>query len=149
MGLVAPRHVGSSQRGAQTRVPCIGRQILNHCATREALLWLFLFVSFGVHINSFPFRWVYAPRGGVVYGCLSLWIHSALVDAAGSLPKRLYQFPSLSAMYESSSYSISSTTTWYSQVFFFFFILGILVGVYGYLFVVLIDISFVNNVNDY
>ena len=22
---------------AQTRVPCIGRQILNHCATREAL----------------------------------------------------------------------------------------------------------------
>ena len=36
MGLVAPRHVGSSQTRAQTRVPCIGRQILNHCATREA-----------------------------------------------------------------------------------------------------------------
>ena len=36
-GLVAPRHVGSSQIRAQTRVPCIGRQILNHCATREAL----------------------------------------------------------------------------------------------------------------
>ena len=35
-GLVAPRHVGSSQTGARTRVPCIGRQILNHCATREA-----------------------------------------------------------------------------------------------------------------
>ena len=36
-GLVAPRHVGSSQTRARTRVPCIGRQILNHSATREAL----------------------------------------------------------------------------------------------------------------
>ena len=36
-GLVATRHVGSSQTRAQTRVPCIGRQILNNCATREAL----------------------------------------------------------------------------------------------------------------
>ena len=35
-GLVAPRHVGSSQTRARTRVPCISRQILNHCATREA-----------------------------------------------------------------------------------------------------------------
>ena len=35
-GLVAPRHVGSSQTRARARVPCIGRQILNHCATREA-----------------------------------------------------------------------------------------------------------------
>ena len=34
-GPVAPRHVGSSQTRARTRVPCIGRQILNHCATRE------------------------------------------------------------------------------------------------------------------
>ena len=36
-GPVAPRHVGSSQTRAQTRVPCISRQILNHCTTREAL----------------------------------------------------------------------------------------------------------------
>ena len=35
-GLIAPWHVGSSQTRARTRVPCIGRQILNHCATREA-----------------------------------------------------------------------------------------------------------------
>ena len=34
-GPVAPWHVGSSQTRARTRVPCIGRQILNHCATRE------------------------------------------------------------------------------------------------------------------
>ena len=34
-GLVAPQHVGSSWTRAQTRVPCMGRWILNHCATRE------------------------------------------------------------------------------------------------------------------
>ena len=37
-GRVAPRHVVSSQTRARTHIPCIGRQILNHCATREALL---------------------------------------------------------------------------------------------------------------
>ena len=37
-----PRHVGSSQTRARTRVPCIGRQTLNHCATREALHFPFL-----------------------------------------------------------------------------------------------------------
>ena len=36
MGLVAPRRVGSSQTRARTRVPCIGRWILNQCTTREA-----------------------------------------------------------------------------------------------------------------
>ena len=35
-GPAAPWHVGSSQTRARTRVPCISRQILNHCATREA-----------------------------------------------------------------------------------------------------------------
>ena len=38
-GLVAPRHVGSSQTRDRTRVPCIGRQTLNHCATREAHIY--------------------------------------------------------------------------------------------------------------
>ena len=33
---VAPRQVGSSWTRARTRVPCLSRQILNHCATREA-----------------------------------------------------------------------------------------------------------------
>ena len=55
-GLVAPRHVGSSQTRARTRVPCIGRQILNHCATREALeivLIRFVFTCLIVHIDVF------------------------------------------------------------------------------------------------
>ena len=37
MGPFAPWHVGSSRTRARTRVPCTGRQIPNHCATREAL----------------------------------------------------------------------------------------------------------------
>ena len=37
MGLVALQHVGSSWTRAQTHAPCIGRQILNHGATREVL----------------------------------------------------------------------------------------------------------------
>ena len=49
MGPVALRHVGSSQTRARTRVPCIGRQILNHCATREAPLCVF--VLFGPSTN--------------------------------------------------------------------------------------------------
>ena len=36
-GPAAPRHAGSSQTRARTRVPCISRQTPNHCATREAL----------------------------------------------------------------------------------------------------------------
>ena len=41
-GPAAPRHVGSSQTRAQTRVSCISRQTLNHCATREAQIYGFL-----------------------------------------------------------------------------------------------------------
>ena len=35
-GPAVPWHAGSSQTRARTRVPCTGRQTLNHCATREA-----------------------------------------------------------------------------------------------------------------
>ena len=41
-GLAAARHVGSSRTGARTRVPCIGRRTLNHCATREARFFIFI-----------------------------------------------------------------------------------------------------------
>ena len=51
MGLVAPRHVGSSWTRAQTGVSCIGRQVLNHCATRAVphtyyLNYFFYFIFF-------------------------------------------------------------------------------------------------------
>ena len=47
--------MGSSRTRARTRVPCIGRRILNHCATREVLLIRFL-------SNS-------AAHPGMVYSC--------------------------------------------------------------------------------
>ena len=47
-GLVAPRHVGSSQIRARTRVPCIGRRILNHCATRAFPLLMFFMKYIGM-----------------------------------------------------------------------------------------------------
>ena len=49
-GPAAPRHAGSSQTRARTRVPCIGRQILNHCATREARRRPFDFSSRASHL---------------------------------------------------------------------------------------------------
>ena len=42
-GLVALRHVGSSRARDRTHVPCIGSRILNHCATREVLFFIFIF----------------------------------------------------------------------------------------------------------
>ena len=51
-GLVAPWHVGSSWTRARTRVPCIGRQILNHCATREVPYMCFYALSF-MYIDFF------------------------------------------------------------------------------------------------
>ena len=44
-GLVALRHVGCSWTRARARVACIGRQILNHCATREAPSVVFLMIA--------------------------------------------------------------------------------------------------------
>ena len=71
-GLVALRHVGSSQTRARTRVPCFGRQILNHCATREArvalilssgLILVFVLDSFLHHLGLRPrgFQCILAP----------------------------------------------------------------------------------------
>ena len=37
---------GIFQTRARTRVPCIGRQILNHCATRKAPIFNFLIIFF-------------------------------------------------------------------------------------------------------
>ena len=68
MGLVAPRHVGSSRTRARTRVPCIGRRILNHCATRiwagsSPWIWALFKVSFQ--------RVKPSPVGGSIRGRLA------------------------------------------------------------------------------
>ena len=53
-GPAAPRHAGSSQTRARTRVPRISRQTPNHCATREA--------------PGFPFYW-HRVACSSLFGC--------------------------------------------------------------------------------
>ena len=53
-GLVAPWHVGSSQTRVRTCVPCIGRRILNHCATREApSIYIYMCHIFFIHLSVY------------------------------------------------------------------------------------------------
>ena len=54
VGLVAPRHVGSSRTRARTCVSCIGRRILNHCATRGALFRIFISIFLSSLACNFP-----------------------------------------------------------------------------------------------
>ena len=65
MGLVDLRHVGSSQTRDRTRVPCIGRRVLNHCATREVppifLGFAFMLYQPPLLLTPFPindFDWI-------------------------------------------------------------------------------------------
>ena len=64
MGLVAPRHVGSSWTRAWTYVPGIGRWILNHCTTREVprvRLWRGEIVSWFPQIGPLLMVWELIP----------------------------------------------------------------------------------------
>ena len=54
MGLVALWHVGSSWTRVRTRVPCIGRRILNHCATRKFPI-LFFKSRISIQFNLYTF----------------------------------------------------------------------------------------------
>ena len=42
----------SSQTRTRTRAPCMGRQTLNHCVTREALFFSFVSCVFGVIVKK-------------------------------------------------------------------------------------------------
>ena len=83
-GPVAPQHVGSSQTRAQTRVPCTGRQTLNHCTTREApnnffLIFIYLFIwLFWVLVAASE---VFAAARGICSCGIGMW--DLLVAACG------------------------------------------------------------------
>ena len=82
-GLVAVQYVGSSQRRARTHVPCIGRRILNHCATREVpashsfLIYQTSFFFF--KLNSFFFLII-------TYLFIYFWLCWVFVSAQGLSP---------------------------------------------------------------
>ena len=56
-------HVGSSRTRARTRVPCIGRRIPNHCATREAPRVEVLLPTF-FHYTHLPLSTIQERQGG-------------------------------------------------------------------------------------
>ena len=116
-GLVAPQHVGSSRTRARTRVPCVGRRILNHCATREAPLPLFkpllsssFFSCQPLSLNIFLFSAAQAPppttwsqHGGYCLVCKSrhqdgecldqrrrCWLYSPTVSNCADFFKTLF-----------------------------------------------------------
>ena len=63
-GLVALWHVGASRIKARTRVPCISRQILNHCTTREALPCIFKYShSWDAQLSRSPLGVGSIPQG--------------------------------------------------------------------------------------
>ena len=92
-GLVAPRHVGSSQTRARTRVPCIGRQILNHCATREALNYFF---NVYVCMYLFWLRWVLVAACGI-FSCGMRTLSCSMHVGSSSPTRNRTQPPSLGA----------------------------------------------------
>ena len=66
-GLRCSTHVGSSWTRDQTHVPCIGRQVLNHCATREVPILpnFFFFFFFLIYLFIyFWLCWVFASARG-------------------------------------------------------------------------------------
>ena len=67
-GLAGLQHVESSRSRDRTHVPCVGKQTLNHCATREVLsdwfLWIWpLYVQDCAGIGFIPFG--LASRSGI------------------------------------------------------------------------------------
>ena len=61
MGLVASRHVGSSQIRDWTHVACVGRGILHHWATREALCFSSLRLALSFETD---FTWIHMLTWG-------------------------------------------------------------------------------------
>ena len=78
-GLVALQHVESSSTRGWTHVPCIGRQILIHCMTREILRWLFVLSELWLLSYSFFFSLHYLYMdAGETFPMICVWM-SAVV----------------------------------------------------------------------
>ena len=90
-GLVAPRHVGSSRTRARTRVPCIGRWILNHCATREVPKDQTLNVAYNPHSLTSPASVSLSLSTPCFLSHLSRSVCGSLLPSYFSLP--LISFP--------------------------------------------------------
>ena len=75
-GLVAPWHVASSQTRDQTRVPCMGRWILNHWTTREVPGWVLIEASRVAKAGLLEYMWLMTVTG-VWASLISCWVYFA------------------------------------------------------------------------
>ena len=105
-GPAALRRVGSSRTGARTRVPCIGRRTLNHCATREALSNLLLLIVglkiFFKHCKGHSGTDICLIPLIVSLGCIlrnRVMKLRAPTDGYTSSPKRFHSFIHLTSIY--------------------------------------------------
>ena len=73
-------------QGSRTRVPCIGRQILNHCATREAQDVLFCMKSKPSYRTSLVAQWLKICRPmQVTWARSPVWEDSTCCGSAGPM----------------------------------------------------------------
>ena len=83
-GLVALWHVESSGTRARTCVPCIGRRILNHCATREA------------HDSFIVAHGIITSRNCIIHFCLALEYINLSCEFNKNTQHKVWQFQSTS-----------------------------------------------------
>ena len=84
--------MGSSQTRARTHVPCIGRRVVNHCTTREALQQVL--ISYLFYFYKFIYLLIYFGCAGSLLLCagffsscrerelLFIVVHSLLIVVA-------------------------------------------------------------------
>ena len=88
--------MGSSQTRARTRVPCTGRQILNHCATREAPAQCFRYYLCQLRIYLwlhffYIFHWIHYIHSTNVFCISTMTTHCGLKikqDVASAFKKQ-------------------------------------------------------------
>ena len=119
MGLVAPQHVESSQTRDWTGVPCIDRQILTHCTTREVLfkcIFLFCYCSVAKTLcntmdyampGSFFFHYLPELVGdSCSHSCpLSWWCYLTILSSAAPFSFCLQPFPATGSVPVSQLFS--------------------------------------------
>ena len=113
-GLAAPQHVGSSRTRARTLVSCIGRQITNHCATREVPNIIFLLPSTlqYAHHQKFVFypslcsRPPSPPCNHYSVLCIDMFVLIWFVHLFGGFLYQFFRFHIMSAIIRYLSFSV-------------------------------------------
>ena len=125
MGLVALWHMGSSWTRDGTCVPCIGRWILNHCATREVpnyTLWWVCFMVYKLYINKIIKKYQGGHQRLICTINKKIW---DVLEIWKNLFKFLLEYSCLTMLYSFLLYSkVNQLYIYIYPLFFRFFHLG-------------------------